>query len=117
MNLFQLIGIPVAGLLLIVTLAAMVRRRVAPRVGVLWSVIWIMAGCAIAWPKLTSSVARFLGIGRGTDLILYCAILAMMIGFFMMYMRYRKVEEEITKLVRHLAIEERSGSGSTEEDR
>jgi small membrane protein len=45
-----------------------------------------------------------LGIGRGADLVFYCGILAMLVGFLLFYIRYRRVEEEITLLVRHIAL-------------
>ena len=113
MTLFQIVALSVFGFLLIATLVAMGRHRVVARVGLACSVVWLAGAIAIAWPGVTIAVARFLGIGRGADLVLYLAILAMFIGFFAMYLRYRKVEEEITKIVRELAIRDaRKGEGS-----
>jgi hypothetical protein len=51
-------------------------------------------------------VANFLGIGRGADLVMYCGFLAAAIGFFFFYLRYRQLEANLTKIVRHLAIQE-----------
>ena len=109
MTAFQWIGIPIVGVLLLGTLGAASKRRISPAVAFLWSVVWIAAAVAIARPSLTAVVAKILGIGRGADLILYCSVVGMLIGFFMMYVRYRKVQEEITTIVRHIALQEASG--------
>ena len=50
-------------------------------------------------------MAQPLGIARGADLVFYCAILAMFIGFFMVYVRLRRLETTLTKLTRHLALQ------------
>jgi hypothetical protein len=101
---FQLIAFVVLGISFAITLTLTVRRTIAPRVGFAWGMLWIAAAIAIARPELTATVARFLGIGRGTDLVLYIAILAMVFGFFAMYVRMRRIESDLTKIVRELAI-------------
>ena len=72
----------------------------------MWILLWAAAAIAIARPRLTVLAARALGIDRGADLIFYLAILATLIGFFLIYVRLRRVEENLTHLVRHLAIQE-----------
>ena len=104
MTLFQWIGVPLLGLLLVATLIGTARHRLVPRVGLGWSALWLLAALAIARPELTVAVARVLGIGRGTDLVLYLSILMMMVGFFALYIRYRRLQEEITQIVRAIAI-------------
>lgn len=47
-----------------------------------------------------------MGIGRGADLVFYCAVLAIMVRFWMVYIRLRRLRQEITLLVRHLAVRE-----------
>ncbi|MEK7731822.1 MAG: DUF2304 family protein, partial [Planctomycetota bacterium] len=42
--------------------------------------------------------------GRGADLVLYCAVIVMLIGFFMVYARLRRLRRDLTLLSRHLAI-------------
>jgi small membrane protein len=101
---FQWIAFAILGLSFAVTLALTVRRVIAPRIGFAWGVLWIAAAVAIAKPELTGVVARALGIGRGTDLVLYFAILFMIFGFFAVYVRLRRIESDMTKLVRELAV-------------
>ena len=104
MTSFQWIAFAILGVSFIVTLTLTVRRVIAPRVGFAWGLLWIAAAVAIARPELTATVARLLGIGRGTDLVLYFAILFMIFGFFAVYVRLRRVESDLTKVVRELAI-------------
>ena len=60
------------------------------------------------------TVARKLGIGRGADLLLYCSVGVMMVGFLMVYIRLGRLRREITLIVRHLALKE-SQEGSNPE--
>jgi len=101
---FQWIAFAVLGISFAITLTLTVRRTLSPRVGLAWGLLWIAAAVAIARPELTGEVARVLGIGRGTDLVLYFAILAMVFGFFAVYVRMRRIERDLTIIVRELAI-------------
>ncbi|RRJ86765.1 DUF2304 domain-containing protein [Gulosibacter macacae] len=61
---------------------------------------------AIAFPQLTSAVANWLGVGRGTDLLLY-----LLIVFFVAYVvttsaHDRKTDRTITVLARKVALME-----------
>ena len=110
MNLFQIIALLVVGCLLAPTLLAALRGWVTRREGLTWSAVWLAAMVAIVWPDLTGWVARFLGIGRGADLVFYCAAVVMMIGFLMVYVRLRHIRRELTLLVRQLAIRDATTS-------
>jgi hypothetical protein len=103
-NLFQIFAIIVVGSLFVLTLVGMLRGWATRREGVVWAVVWLTAGVAIAWPKVTAVVAHVLGIGRGADLVLYCAVVVMLIGFLTVYARLRRIQHDLTILVRHLAI-------------
>lgn len=104
MTSFQWIAFAVLGISFAVTLVLTVRRTIAPRVGFAWGLLWIAAAVAIARPEITGEIARALGIGRGTDLVLYFAILGMVFGFFAVYVRLRRIESDMTRIVRELAI-------------
>ena len=108
MTIFQVLGLTICGSFAIGILLSTLRHRIGPRVGVAWLLLWVTAGVAIARPELTVTVARALGIARGADLVFYFAILAMFVGFFAMYMKFRRIESEITTLVRRLALKEAS---------
>jgi len=72
--------------------------------GVAWILVCGAGEVAVLWPAMTTRVARALGIGRGADLVLYCSVVTMVMGFLMVYARIRRLRREITLLVRELAI-------------
>lgn len=109
MTLFQVSALTVVAVMCLATLAAFFRSGFVRRDALAWSFVWIAAGVAIAWPQLTASAARRLGIGRGADLVLYCAVVVMMVGFLMVYSRLRQVRRDLTLVVRHLALLEADG--------
>lgn len=104
MNLFQIALILIVACLLVAILWAMLKGFTTRREGMVWFLVWLAAGLAVAWPEVTGKVANALGIGRGADLVLYCAVLTMMLGFLMVYVRLRRLRRELTLLVRQLAI-------------
>ena len=108
MTTFQLITLPALALAALMTLGTMRRGRLAGRAGIAWLLLWIAAAFAVAFPETLAVIARTIGIGRGADLVLYLAILFMFAGFFFVYLRFRKLDEQLTRIVRHLAI--RDGS-------
>lgn len=104
MNVFQLLGATVLALLGLVTATAAFRRRMAWGPALFWLALWVAATAAILEPRITVVVARFLGIDRGADLVFYCGILAMFAGFFLVYVRLRRIDKNITHVVRQMAI-------------
>lgn len=63
-----------------------------------------LAIISILFPDITSNVAHLLGVGRGTDLILYGIVVAFLSYAATLYQRTSKLEAKITLLVRQLAI-------------
>jgi len=104
LTLFQQTLLAVVGLLLLGSVAALIRGWATRRESLIWAGICLAAGAAVLWPGTTSRIARTVGIGRGADLVFYCAVIVMMIGFWMVYIRLRRVRREITLLVRHQAM-------------
>lgn len=114
MNLFQILAIAVFAILIVVTLVGAIRGSMSRRDGLIWSIVWTSAGLFVVRPDLTVTVAKLLGIGRGADLLLYCAVVVSMIGFLAVYIRLRRLRREMTLVVRHLAIRDAvAASGPT----
>ena len=109
MTLFQVAALILVAVMCVATLTAFFRSGFARRDALAWSLVWGAAGVAIAWPELTTWAARRLGIRRGADLVLYCAVVVMMVGFLMVYSRLRQVRRDLTLVVRHLALREADG--------
>jgi len=101
---FQIIVLLVLALLLAGVIAAAVTRRSSRRESLFWGALCVLAAVATVRPSLTTDVAAMLKIGRGADLVFYVAVVMMMIGFWMTYMRLRHLRRELTSLVRHIAI-------------
>jgi hypothetical protein len=57
-------------------------------------------------PNLWNSVARAVGVGRGTDLLLYGLIVAFLGYIATSYLRFRALEQQMTRLARRLALDE-----------
>lgn len=106
MTVFQWIAIPSLVAVIVLTAFAMTRSRLTRHAGAAWIALWLTALLAIAFPGLPMLAAHLLGIGRGTDLVMYVSILFTFLGFFLLYLRYRRVTEQLTGIVRQLAINE-----------
>jgi len=61
---------------------------------------------AVMRPDDVTTIAHFLGVGRGTDLVLYALVVAFIAAVFSMYQRFRIVDRRYTELARTLAIRE-----------
>ncbi len=55
-------------------------------------------------PDATTRIANMVGVGRGTDLILYLCVIAFFFTHALLYFKIRKMENAQTELVRQLAI-------------
>ena len=69
----------------------------------------ILVGVAvlfILFPEWTNVLAKKLGVGRGTDLVLYICIVLFYFVILKLYARLRKLEQQITDLIRKQAIDE-----------
>lgn len=106
MNAFQILGISLCSCFVLLIVLGVFRRRLRPLPGAAWTTLWVAAATAIARPELTVVIARALGIQRGADFIFYLAILGMFVGFFLIYLHLRRLDEGLTAVVRRLAIAE-----------
>ena len=72
----------------------------------LWlSIIWL-AVLALAWyPNSTQVLADILGIGRGVDLVTYCALAFLFFTIFRLTIKIESLQRDITKVVRRDALE------------
>jgi hypothetical protein len=61
---------------------------------------------AVMRPDDLSALARMVGVGRGTDLVLYALVVAFMAGMFSFYQRFRVVDRRYTELARTVALRE-----------
>lgn len=72
----------------------------------IWLAIWVAVLIVFWLPQTTSYLAVLLGIGRGSDLAVYLAVLFMFYLIFRIYLKIDKQQRDITKIARHLALTE-----------
>ncbi|WP_154605755.1 MULTISPECIES: DUF2304 domain-containing protein [Arthrobacter] len=65
-----------------------------------------VAAFSVFFPFTLTRLARFLGVGRGTDLVLYALIVGFLVTVATTNHRFRQLEKSITTLSRHIALEE-----------
>ena len=112
MSMFQIILLVFLGILCLLVLVSGARRSIGRPTAAVFLVILTIGILATIEPNRTTVIARAMGIDRGTDLILYVMTIVVLQGFFIFYLRLRKVRRELTLLVRRLAIMEAPGSNS-----
>ncbi|WP_432565686.1 DUF2304 domain-containing protein [Kineococcus sp. SYSU DK003] len=66
----------------------------------------LLAVASILAPGAVTVVARTLGVGRGTDLLLYGLVIAFLGALVSAYRRQRSLESRLTELTRRLALDE-----------
>lgn len=71
---------------------------------IFWSILFILALVGVIEPELTTSLASFLGIGRGTDVILYVSIALIFYLIFRLSIAIEETRREIAEVVRKLAV-------------
>lgn len=61
---------------------------------------------SIFFPSILTYLAQAVGVGRGTDLVLYAFIVAFLVFMSTNHQRFRQTEAAITKLSRRIALDE-----------
>lgn len=64
----------------------------------------IAAVIVVIFPGITTTIARFLGVGRGTDLLLYGLVIVVLYNMLMQAKQRNAAEWRLTKLAREVAI-------------
>lgn len=83
---------------------ALLQKKQFPMVGRTLPFVSLL-GVYVAWfPDSTSQAARWVGIGRGVDLMLYVWIMASGLLFLVLHLKLVAQHRQITELARHLAI-------------
>jgi hypothetical protein len=66
----------------------------------------LVAASAILYPSFLSHLAALVGVGRGTDLVLYALVIAFLSYVATMYRRMKMMDRRITALTREIALAE-----------
>jgi hypothetical protein len=98
--------------LIVVVLAVAVRLlrgRGARTQAVRRLALLVFAGLAvlsILFPTIWNRLAHMVGVGRGTDMVLYALVVAFLSSLMTTYVRFRELETRYTKLARRIALDE-----------
>ncbi|MCV2353662.1 DUF2304 domain-containing protein [Paucibacter sp. B2R-40] len=83
---------------------AFLQRQKSRLISALLAVISILGIVFVSTPELTNVLAKFVGIGRGADLILYCWLLISIVVSVNLQMKILSIHKNITDLTRELAL-------------
>jgi hypothetical protein len=110
MNTFQIVFIGFCGVQAALALRRFARTRQLTSLA--FVAAWTVAIAMIANPGVSTLVAQRVGIGRGVDFVTYCLLIVFLWGHYQHYLRYKRVENEVTALVRELAIAQAARPGT-----
>ena len=80
------------------------RTQAVRRLGLL--VFAAFAVWSILFPSVWNRIASLVGVGRGTDMVLYALVVAFLSFTLTTYLRFRDLENRYTTLARRLALNE-----------
>jgi len=104
--LIQIILIVLIAITILRLLAKYESREVSMRQLSGWLAIWLLASAVIIRPDLTVRLANLVGVGRGSDLVIYLAIIFLFYTVFRLLLRIENMEKNLTKVVRSEALKE-----------
>jgi hypothetical protein len=102
---YQYIGILIGIVAIIVTFLRFREGKMSLGMLFVWSAIWIILIGVSIWPESTGFFAQITGIGRGLDLALIIGLIGCYYLIFKIYNMIENIEQEITQLVRELALQ------------
>lgn len=70
---------------------------------------------SVLFPQWLTWVASLIGVGRGTDLLLYALVLMFLVFVYTQYRRNNALQRQLTLLARKIALVEAQQVESTEE--
>jgi hypothetical protein len=71
-----------------------------------WLLFWAGVIVAVLRPTTTSTVAAWVRVGRGADLVMYLSVVVLFYSLFRMFGRIEELERQITRVVRAAALKE-----------
>jgi small membrane protein len=98
----------IQGILIACLFIAAIVSSLAFKAQVAWRLLAIVLFCGAAifvlFPDLTTAIAHRLGVGRGTDLLLYISLIGGLHAILLLYLRTRDLERKITEQARAIAL-------------
>ena len=105
MTLFQWLCSGLMSALILMEVALQLTGKTRRIISSLRAAVWLLALFLILVPSATNRVAEILSIGRGADVILYLTVITFLLSFFYLLHAVESQREQITLLVRKIAIQ------------
>lgn len=80
------------------------RSKALRRIGIL--VFTVFAVWSIIDPGVWTRIANAVGVGRGTDMVLYALVIAFLCFVLIAYLNFAELEMQYTQLARRIALDE-----------
>jgi hypothetical protein len=114
---YQVIAIILGILAIILSILRFRNGKMSLGMMAVWIIIWLVVIFVAIDPNSTNFLAVYTGIGRGLDFVLIIGLLLCFYLIFKMYNKIETVEEELTDLVRELALARKSGEDNKKQDK
>lgn len=69
-----------------------------------WFVFWTSSLIVVFRPETTTYLAQRVGVGRGADLVIYIALIAIFYSIFRMFVKIRNIEHDVSRIVTEIAL-------------
>lgn len=93
----------------VAAMSAVLKRKkdhvLGPKGALFWVLFWVLSTVVVLYPQGATRLANILGIGRGSDLVLYIAVAGIFLLLFRLHIKIESTGREVTKLVRERALE------------
>lgn len=74
----------------------------------------LFAAVSILWPQTMTDIAHLVGVGRGTDLLLYGFVICFVFFVLATYLKFKEMEQQYVKLARQIALVEAEQRSKTQ---
>ncbi|MCC7557387.1 MAG: DUF2304 family protein [Methanobacteriaceae archaeon] len=102
---YQVVGVFIGLIGIIISLIRFKEGKTSLGMLFLWMIIWLIIIIVSLLPESTSILANILNIGRGLDLALILGLIGCYYLIFKIYTMIESLENEMTKLVREMALQ------------
>jgi hypothetical protein len=70
----------------------------------LWMIFWLLVAFSTIFPEWLSFISNKIGVGRGVDVAIYVAILALFYLVFRLFVKFEKVDRQLSEIVRKISL-------------
>lgn len=106
MTIFQILILIFIVFVIFKALKRLIKKEISVAFFILWLIFWLLVAIIDFFPAIIARLADLVGVGRGVDLVIYTAICVLLYVVFRYNLRINKLEQNITDIVRKVALNE-----------